>query len=44
MISQHHDEQADRPISTGQLNALLRLHIQPINPVVFGGPDWDFLS
>ena len=26
-----------RPISTGQLNALLRLHSQPINPVVFRG-------
>ena len=26
-----------RPISTGQLNTLLRLHFQPINPVVFRG-------
>jgi hypothetical protein len=30
--------QAERAISTGQLNALLRLHIQPINVVVFHGP------
>ena len=29
--------QASRPISTGQLNALLRLHTQPINLVVFQG-------
>ena len=26
-----------RPISTGQLNTLPRLHSQPINPVVFRG-------
>src|SRR5690606_17611420 len=26
-----------RPISTGQLNTLPRLHFQPINPVVFRG-------
>ena len=26
------------PISTGQLNALLRLHLPPINQVVFLGP------
>ena len=29
--------QASRPISTGKLNPLLGLHIQPINPVVFRG-------
>ena len=33
--------QADRPISTGQLNALLHLHLRPINVVVFHGPDGD---
>jgi len=27
-----------RPISTGQLNALLRLHIRPINLVIYQGP------
>ena len=27
----------DRAISTGQLNALLRVHIQPIDVVVFHG-------
>ena len=30
--------QAERAIRTGQLNALLRLHTQPINVVVFDGP------
>ena len=30
--------QAERAISTGKLHALLRLHIQPINVVVFHGP------
>src|SRR5688572_22741926 len=30
--------QAERAISNGQLNALLRLHIRPINVVVFHGP------
>ena len=29
--------QAERPISTGQLNASLRLHLQPINVVVYHG-------
>ena len=29
--------QASRPISTGQLNALLHLHTQPINVVVYNG-------
>ena len=32
--------QAERAISTGQLNALLRLHIRPINLVVFQGPSY----
>jgi len=27
-----------RPISTARLNALLRLHLQPINLVVYEGP------
>ena len=30
--------QAERAISTGQLNALLHLHTQPINVVVSDGP------
>jgi hypothetical protein len=30
--------QAERAISTGKLNTLLRLHIRPINQVVFLGP------
>src|SRR5690606_39495330 len=32
-----------RPISTGQLNALLRLHFRPINLVIFQGsyPLWE---
>ena len=30
--------QANRAISTGQLNALLRLHLRPIDVVVFHGP------
>ena len=30
--------QATRPISTGQLNTLLRLHLQPIDVVVYHGP------
>ena len=30
--------QAERAISNGQLNVLLRLHIRPINAVVFHGP------
>jgi hypothetical protein len=29
--------QADRAISTGKLNALLRLHTRPINVVVYHG-------
>ena len=29
--------QVSRPISTGQLHALLRFHLQPINVVVFNG-------
>ena len=34
----HESDQANRAISTGQLNASPRLHIQPINVVVFHGP------
>src|ERR1039458_5358494 len=30
--------QATRPISTGQLRALQRFHLRPINPVVCWGP------
>src|ERR1035441_6054381 len=30
--------QATRPISTGQLHALRRFHLRPINPVVYWGP------
>ena len=30
--------QAYRTISTGQLNALLRLHLRPIDVVVYDGP------
>ena len=30
--------QANRPISTGQLNASQRLHLLPINLVIFQGP------
>ena len=37
-----------RPISTGQLNILLHLHLRPINHVVFVGPYylmvWEILS
>ena len=35
------DGQADRPISTGRLNALQRLHRRPINLVVFQGTGRD---
>ena len=35
------DGQADRPISTGKLNALQRLHRRPINLVVFQGTGRD---
>ena len=38
----HKSDQADRAISTGQLNALPRLHIQPINVVVFHGSDREY--
>ena len=34
----HFYGQASRPISTGQLNALLHLHTRPINVVVYNGP------
>ena len=30
--------QAERAISNGKLNVLLRFHIRPINVVVFHGP------
>ena len=33
--------QANQPVSTGQLNALLRLHHPPINLVVYQGLDGD---
>ena len=36
--------QAERAISTGKLNASLRLHTQPIDVVVFHGPSEDFSS
>jgi hypothetical protein len=36
-------DQAYRAISTGQLNALLRLHLRPIDVVVFHGPDGETL-
>ena len=36
--------QADRPISTGQLNTLLCLHLRPINLVVYKEPDRDTYS
>ena len=32
--------QAERAISTGKLNVLLRLHIRPINVVVYHGPSY----
>ena len=32
--------QAERPISTGQLNVLLRLHLPPIKVVVFDRPSY----
>ena len=31
-------EASPRPISTGQLHALLHFHIRPINPVIYWGP------
>ena len=33
----HENDQAERAISTGKLNALLRLHTRPIDVVVFHG-------
>ncbi len=36
--------QAYRAISTGQLNALLHLHLRPIDVVVFHGPQGDLVS
>ena len=35
--------QAYRAISTGQLNALLHLHLRPIDVVVFHGPQGDLV-
>ncbi len=35
--------QAYRAISTGQLNALLRLHLRPIDVVVFHGSQGDLV-
>ena len=32
------DSSSPRPISTGQLNALLRFHVRPINLVFYQGP------
>jgi len=37
-VSKVRGGQAERPISTGLLNALLRLHARPINLVVYKGP------
>ena len=37
MVTSNENDQADRAISTGQLHALLRFHIQPINVVVYHG-------
>jgi len=34
--------QASRPISTGKLNALLRLHIPPINLVIYQEPSGSY--
>ena len=36
--------QAYRTISTGQLNALLRLHLRPIDEVVYLGPQGYLVS
>ena len=36
--------QVNRPISTGELNALLHLHFQPINLVFYQEPAWETLS
>ncbi len=36
-LSSSGSNQANRAISTGQLNALLRLHLRPIDVVVFHG-------
>ena len=37
-LSSSGSNQANRAISTGQLNALLRLHLRPIDEVVYLGP------
>ena len=36
--------QANGLISIGQLNVLLRLHLQPINHIIFMESHWDTLS
>ena len=36
-LFEYENNQAERAISTGKLNTLLRLHIRPINVVVFHG-------
>ena len=36
-LFEYENNQAERAISTGKLNALPRLHIRPINVVVFHG-------
>ena len=36
--------EVDRVISTGKLSTLLHLHIQPINQVVYLGPDREISS
>ena len=41
--NQKYRGQAARPISTGQLNALPRLHLRPINLVIFQGPSGGLL-
>ena len=37
-LSSTGSNQAYRTISTGQLNALLRLHLRPVDVVVYHGP------
>ena len=39
----HENDQAGRAISTGKLNALLRLHTRPIDVVVYHGPRGDLV-
>jgi hypothetical protein len=42
-LSSTGSNQAYRTISTSQLNALLRLHLWPIDVVVFHGPQGDLV-